>query len=56
MTTDWSYEAFQDAGGHAHVNPSSSSSTSNVLDTVFDFTQLQGKDAGQQVCQRNEVF
>lgn len=55
MTTDWSYEAFQDAGGHAHVNPSSSSSTSNVLDTVFDFTQLQGKDAGQQVCQRNEV-
>ena len=51
MTTDWSYEAFQDAGGH--VNPSSSNSTSNELDTVFDFTQLQGKDVGQQVCQRD---
>lgn len=55
MTTDWSYETFQDAGGHALVNPSSNSSTLNELDSVFDFTQLQGKDVGQQVCQPNEV-
>lgn len=53
MTTDRSYEAFQDAGGQAHVNPSSVNSTSNELDSVFDFIQLQGKDAGQQVCQRD---
>lgn len=52
MTTDRSYEAFQDAGGHAHLNPdlnsSSVNSTSTELDSVFDLTQLQGKDAGQQ--------
>ena len=54
MTTDWSYEAFQDAGGHAPVNPSSVNSSLTELDSVFDFTQLQGKDAGQQVCQRDD--
>jgi len=53
MTTDWSYEAFQDAGGHAHPNLSSGNSTSNEPNSVFDFTQLQGKDSGQQVCQRD---
>lgn len=56
MTTDWSYEAFQDAGGHAHVNPSSSNSTSNELDTVFDLTQLQGKDVGQQFAILNHMM
>jgi rapamycin-insensitive companion of mTOR len=56
MTTDWSYEAFQDAGAHAHVNPSSSNSTSNELDSVFDFTQLQGKDAGQQFAILNHMM
>lgn len=56
MTTDWSYEAFQDAGGHAHVNPNSGNSASNELDSVFDFTQLQGKDAGQKFAILNHMM
>jgi hypothetical protein len=49
MTSDRLHEAVQDAGGSAHVTPSSASSPSNALDTVFNFSQLEGKDAGQQV-------
>lgn len=49
MTSDRLNEAVQDAGGSAHVTPSSANSSSNALDTVFNFTLLEGKDAGQQV-------
>lgn len=54
MTSDRSHEAVQDAGGSAHVTPSSTSSSSNALDTVFSFSQLEGKDAGKQVRQYNK--
>lgn len=49
MTSDRSHEAVQDAGGSAHVTPSSANSFSNALDTVFNYSLLEGKDAGQQV-------
>jgi hypothetical protein len=49
MTSDRPHEAVQDAGGSAHVTPNSPNSSSNVLDTVFNFSQLEGKDAGQRV-------
>ena len=55
MTSDRPHEAVQDAGGSAHVTPSSNNAASNVVDTVFNFSQLEGKDAGQQVRQYNIV-
>ncbi|SRR5216684_2591747 len=54
MTSDRPHEAVQDAGSSAHVTPSSANSSSNALDTVFNFSQLEGKDAGQQVRQYNK--
>jgi hypothetical protein len=54
MTSDRSHEAVQDTGGSAHVTPSSTNSSSNALDTVFNFSHLEGKDAGQQVRQYNK--
>jgi hypothetical protein len=50
MTSDHSHEAVQDAVGSAHSTPSSATATSNELDSIFNFSQLEGKDAGQQVC------
>jgi hypothetical protein len=52
MTSDRPHEAVQDA---AHVTPGSASAASNVLDTVFNFSQLEGKDAGQQVRPYNKL-
>ena len=54
MTSDRPHESAQDAGGSAHVTPSSTNSSSNPLDTVFSFSLLEGKDAGQQVRQYNK--
>ena len=54
MTSDRPHESVQDAGGSAHVTPSSTNSSSNPLNTVFSFSQLEGKDAGQQVRQYNK--
>lgn len=56
MTSDRLHEAVQDAGGSAHVTPSSASSPSNALDTVFNFSQLEGKDAGQQLAVLNRMM
>ena len=50
MTSDRSHEAVQDV-----VTPSSANSTSNALDSVFNFSQLEGKDAGQQVRQCDKL-
>lgn len=50
MISDPSLEAVQDTGASTHVTPSSANTASNELDTVFSLTQLEGKDAGQQVC------
>jgi hypothetical protein len=55
MTSDRPHEAIQDAGGSVHVTPGSANAASNVLDAVFNFSMLEGKDAGQQVCQYNEL-
>ncbi|KAF8501078.1 Rapamycin-insensitive companion of mTOR, N-term-domain-containing protein, partial [Russula emetica] len=56
MTSDRPHEAVQDAGGSAHVTPSSANSSSNVLDTIFNFSQLEGKDAGQQLAILNHMM
>lgn len=53
MTSDRPHEVVQDAGSSAHVTPSSANSSSNTLDTVFNLSQLEGKDAGQQVRRYN---
>jgi hypothetical protein len=50
MISDLSLEAVQDAGSSTHVTPSSANTTSNELDTIFNLSQLEGMDAGQQVC------
>jgi len=50
MASDHSLEAVQDAGGPTHVTPGNANAASNEPDTVFDFSQLEGKDARQQVC------
>ena len=51
MTVDRPFESFQDAGSSAQAIPTTSNSVPNELDGVFDFFQLEGKDAPQQVCQ-----
>lgn len=56
MTSDRLHEAVQDAGGSAHVTPSSANSSSNALDTVFNFSQLEGKDTGQQLAILNHMM
>lgn len=54
MTSDRPHEAVQDAAGSTHGTPGSANATSNVLDSGFSFSQLEGKDAGQQVRQCNK--
>ena len=54
MTSDRPHEAVQDAGSSTHVTPCSANSSSNALDTVFNLSQLEGKDAGQQVRRCNK--
>jgi len=50
MISDPSLEAVQDSGPSTHVTLSSANTASNELDTVFNLSQLEGMDAGQQVC------
>ncbi|KAI0304497.1 Rapamycin-insensitive companion of mTOR, N-term-domain-containing protein [Multifurca ochricompacta] len=57
MTVDRSFEAFQDVGSPTHVVLSSANSTtSNELDSVFDFSHLEGKDAGKQLAILNHMM
>ena len=49
MMSDPSLEAVQDSAASTLVNPSIANTASNELDTVFGFSQLEGKDTGQQV-------
>ena len=49
MSSDHPLEAVQDAGDPTHATPDTANAASNESDTVFDFSQLEGKDARQQV-------
>jgi hypothetical protein len=55
MTSDRPHEAVQDAGGSAHA-PSSNNAAPNVLDSVFNFIQLEGKETGQQLAILNHMM
>ena len=50
MTSDHSLEAVQDAGPPPHITLGSANAASNEPDSDFDFSQLEGRDARQQVC------
>ncbi|KAI9458810.1 Rapamycin-insensitive companion of mTOR, N-term-domain-containing protein [Russula earlei] len=56
MTSDRSHEAVQDVEGTSHVTHTSSNAASSELDSVFNFSQLEGKDAGQQLAILNRMM
>ncbi|KAI0004603.1 Rapamycin-insensitive companion of mTOR, N-term-domain-containing protein [Russula compacta] len=56
MTSNPLNEVVQDAGGSTHVTPSCSNVIPNELDNVFNFSYLEGKDAGQQLAILNHMM
>jgi len=51
MASDRSHDAVQDVEGATHITVNIVNAVINELDSVFNFSQLEGKDAGQQVRQ-----
>ncbi|KAI0259840.1 Rapamycin-insensitive companion of mTOR, middle domain-containing protein [Gloeopeniophorella convolvens] len=49
MTADRSHDPFYDAGQPAHATFSSTNSTLNEVESVFDFSQLEGRDVVQRL-------